>query len=153
MATIGLGYWGENKTVTDFGGYVVGHFVITGSRRTPRSYISNVQYTLDVTMKDGKRYVGYSAGKSMAITGKLRAEPKQRKPRAKRVTETQRAANLEGKGYAGLREKYSWCVVDNVGNIRARFVSEKDASETAQIMADRTGLIHTVERKNYLTRE
>jgi hypothetical protein len=79
--TVDLGYWGDNYTLTDYDGKTaIGKIKVTGTRLTPNSHISNAQHILLVTLDNGAQYVGWSAGKHMAVTGRPKAQSMRKNP-------------------------------------------------------------------------
>ncbi len=54
------------------GDQVLAEGVVTSHWRTPRSYVSDCMYQLDVKTPDGKRYTGRTAGDGMIFRGRAK---------------------------------------------------------------------------------
>jgi hypothetical protein len=66
-------YLCEGGTLSDWHGNKLGTYRITGTWKTPRSFVSDTMHQV-VALVDGVYYIGRSAGVCMAFVGKKKAK-------------------------------------------------------------------------------
>lgn len=63
-------YLGKDGVLTKWDGTPIGRYRITDTWKTPRSWVSSTMSQVYVTLADGTRWTGRSAGVGMLFTGK-----------------------------------------------------------------------------------
>lgn len=103
--TVFLGYMQKGGKVSDFNGKEIGTYRVTSSRKTPNSHISDTQYILRVNLPGKGEFIGWSAGNSMAITG--RQAVKKNPKRANKLKERIKRKLPKGYTLFGRKTKVS----------------------------------------------
>lgn len=104
---------GAQGVLKDGNGKVIGHAVVTGRWKTPKSYVSSHMFQIEVTTKDGAKYTGRGAGHGMLWNGRRVSAKVRRNPSSDLSPEERAAlrafASRNGRTWkAALRQQWAY---------------------------------------------